>query len=120
MGVCCVYAAAGKMVRSQGRAGSLDEVLEAAKMLPVGPPGRTEIHRNSVLHDSVLFQYLIEDVERASPVNHEVFGNDFEPVYDRLSSQDVIVVRSAQTNPNPIIGEVVESICSHVTLPFAP
>src|ERR1700739_810825 len=84
--ISSVHAAPAEMVRQPGRAGALDEILEAAKMLPVGPAGRTEIHRNSVLHDFVLVQYLIEDVERAPPVNHEVFGNNFEPVYDRLSS----------------------------------
>jgi len=62
MGIPSIHAAPTKMVGQPGRAGSLDKILEAAKMFLVGPAGRTEIHRNSVLYDSVLFQYLIEDV----------------------------------------------------------
>src|SRR5260370_17274347 len=113
MGISSVDAAPGEMVSHPGRAGSLDEILEAAKMHPVRPAGRTEIHRNSVLHDSVLFQYLIEDVERAPPVNHEVLGNDFEPVHDRLSSEVVIVVPAAQPHAHPLIAPLIQSIFTH-------
>src|SRR5260370_8982773 len=104
------------MVRNPGRAGSFHEILEAAKMFPVGSAGGTEIHRNSVLHDSVLLQYLIEDVKRAPPVNHEVLGNDFKPAHDRLASQYVIVVGRPQPHSDPAVGEIVESICTPVSL----
>src|SRR5258708_19783837 len=78
MGISPVHAAPAEMIRHPRRAGSLDEVLEAAKMLPVGPAGRTEIHRNSMLHNSVLFQFLIGDVEPPPPATHQILGTDFD------------------------------------------
>src|ERR1700758_627695 len=120
MRIPSVHATPAEMIRYPRRARSLDEILEAAEMFPVGPAGRTEIHRNSVLYDSVLLQDSIKDVERAAPVNHEVLRNDFEPVDDRLARQDVIVMRRAQPDADAIVGEIVESICGHFVLNSLP
>jgi len=38
-----------------------------------------------MLHDFVLLENLIQDVQRPPAVNHEIFGDDFKPVDDRLA-----------------------------------
>src|SRR5579863_1078456 len=77
---------------------------------------RTEVHRNTVLDHFVLFENLIEDAQRASAVNHEVFGYDFEPVHDGLAREDMVIVRGAQTDPDSVIRVAVEAIGRHSPL----
>ncbi len=38
-----------------------------------------------MLDDFVLLENLVEDVQRAAAIDHEIFGDDFEPVDDRLA-----------------------------------
>jgi len=104
------------MVRHPRRPCTLDETFEAAQMLPVGPVCRPEVHRNSVLHHTILLQDLIKDAQRSAAANHEILGDNFEPVHDRLSRQDVVVVGGAKPNSYTVVGEVVESIRGHVRL----
>jgi hypothetical protein len=51
------------------------------------------------VHDLILTEYLIQNVQRPA-VNHEIFGDDFKPVDDRFTREDMLIVRSAQANPN--------------------
>ena len=51
-----------------------------------------------MLHDAVLLENLVEHVQRAAAIDHEVLGDDFEPVDDRLLFEDVLVVRDAQAD----------------------
>ena len=70
---------------------------------------RAEVHRDAMLHHFVLLQNLIQDAQRTPAINHEIFGDDFEPIHHGLAREDVVVVRSAQTDPNAVIREVVET-----------
>ena len=79
-------------------------------MFTVQRLNRSEIHRNAVLDHSILFQYLIEKMQRASALEHEIFGDDFEPVDDRFLFQNVLVVRDAQPDTYAVVGKPVESI----------
>jgi hypothetical protein len=44
--------------------------------------GSTEpkVHRHTVLHDAILVEDLVQHVQRTTAINHEVLGDDFEPV----------------------------------------
>ena len=74
---------------------------------------RTKIHRNAVLHDFVLIQDLIQDTQRSSAINHEVFGYYFEPIHDRFAREDMMIMRSAQSYTDPVIRLAVKSIGRH-------
>jgi len=116
MGIGSVHAAPAEMVGHPRRIGALNAILKPAKLLPVGPVRRPEIHRNAVLHDLILFQDLIEDVQRSRAADHKILRDNFEPVHDGLSSQNVIVVPGAQPESDALVSEVVESIRRHVEL----
>src|SRR5271155_3881225 len=85
-------------------------------MLAIGALGRAEVHRDAVLHDFILLQNLIEDAQRASAVNHEIFRYDFEPIHDGLARKNVMVMRRAQTDPNSVIRVAVKAIGRHIQL----
>ena len=91
--VAAVDAAPAKMVGEPGRLGALDQILQAAQVLAVGTFGGAKIHRDAVLDHAVLLENVIQDVQRAAAVDHEIFGNDFKPVHDRLASENVVVMR---------------------------
>ena len=62
-------------------------------MLAIGPGGVAKIHGDAVLDDSVLFEDLVEDMQRAAAIEHVVFRDDFEPIDERFLFEDVLVVR---------------------------
>ena len=66
-----------------------------------------------MLNNSILFEDAVENFERPSPVDHEVFGNDLEPVDDRLSFKNVPVMWNAQTDSDPIIRLTIERVSRH-------
>jgi hypothetical protein len=55
----------------------------------------------------------IEDAQRASAVNHEIFRYDLEPIHDGLARKNVVVVRRAQTDPDSVVCVAVEAIGRH-------
>src|SRR5882724_11299042 len=79
-------------------------------MFAVNPVRRTEVHGNAVLNDAVLIQDLIEDAQRTAAVDHEIFRNNLEPVDDRLTREDVIVVRRTQANANAVVRKSIKPI----------
>src|SRR5216683_1610036 len=87
-------------------------------MLAVRLLRRAEVHGHAVLHHFVLLQDLIEDVQRPPAIDHEILGNNLEPVAHRLARQNVVVMRRAQSNPNPILRKPIKSICRH--FPWTP
>src|SRR6185437_1664106 len=109
--------APAKMIGNPRCLGALDKFLEPPQMLAIRLFRRTEIHRHAVLHDFVLFQNLIEDLQRAPAIDHEIFRNDLEPIDHRFTAQDVIVVRRAQPNPDPILRKSIKPIRRHYRIP---
>src|SRR6202140_266819 len=101
------------MIGNPRRFRALDQFLQPPQMLAVGLLRRTEIHGHAVLHDLVLLQDLIQDAPRASAIDHEIFGNNLEPVAHRLARQDVVVVRGAQANADTVFGKSVKAIRRH-------
>src|ERR1700691_668097 len=85
-------------------------------MLAIGTFGRTEVHRDAVLHYFTLFQNLIQNAQRASAINHEILRYDFEPIHDGLARQNVMVVRRTQTDSDPVIRVSVKPIGRHSPL----
>jgi uncharacterized protein YbjT (DUF2867 family) len=71
-----------------------------------------------VLHYFVLFQNLIEDAQRASAVNHEIFRYDFEPIHDGLARQDVMVMGGTQADPDSVVRVAVKAIGRHFLTPL--
>ncbi len=66
-----------------------------------------------MLDDFVLLQNLIEDAQRAAAIDHEIFGDDFEPVDDGLAGENVLVVGNPEADANSVVGVSVEAICRH-------
>ena len=115
--VAAVDAAPAEMIGKPRRLGALHQRLQPPQMLAIELLGRAEIHRDAMLHDAVLLENLIEHLQRAPAVDHEIFGDDFEPVDDRLLRKDVVVVRNAQADADAVFGESVESIGGHSNSP---
>ena len=72
-----------------------------------------EVHRDAMLHDLILVEDLVEDLERVAAADHVVFGDDLKPVDDRLFARDVVVVRHAQADADTVFRKRVESVCWH-------
>src|SRR5258707_5676419 len=69
-----------------------------------------------MLHYFVLLEYLIQNMQRPSAVDHEIFGDDFKPVDNRLAGKDVIIVRRPQADPDSIIRKSIKAIFRHASL----
>ena len=82
-------------------------------MFAVNPVRGAEVHGNTVLNNAILIEDSIEDVQGPAAVDHEIFGNNFKPVDDRFTREDVVVVRGAQTNSDPVVRECIEAISGH-------
>src|SRR5712672_1758716 len=111
--ISTVHAAPTKMIRKPRRLRPLDQFLQSPQMFAVRFLRGAEVHRNAVLHHLVLLQYLVQNPQRPSAIDHEILGNNLEPVAHGLARQNMIVVRRAQSNPNPVLREPVKSICRH-------
>src|SRR6266568_4732523 len=79
-------------------------------MFAINPVRRTEVHGNTVLNDAILLQDLIEDAQRTAAVDHEIFRKNLEPVHDRFSREDMMVVRGTQANSNAVVRESIKAI----------
>ena len=93
--------------------------FQPLQVLAVQRLGGTEIHRNAVLHHPVPLENLVEDLQRAAAIHHEVFGDDLEPIDDRLLAEDVLVVGNAQADAYTIVRVSVETIRGHGGLPLS-
>src|SRR5271166_3844994 len=85
-------------------------------MLPIRAFRGAEVHRDAMLYNFVLFQNLIENAQRTSAINHEIFGYDFEPVHNRLARKNVVVMLRAQTDPDSVVRVAVKAIGRHLRL----
>ncbi len=114
VGVAAIHRAPAKMVAEPRSFGAARELLEPLQVLTAERIGRAEIHRHAVLHDFVLFENLVEHFERTAAIDHIVFRDDLEPVDDRVTAEDVLVVGNAQTDADAVIGKAVEAVCGHL------
>ncbi len=101
------------MVGEPRRFGAPHQRFQPLEVLAVERLNRAEVHGHAVLHDAVLLQNLVQYVQRAAAIDHEIFGDDFEPVDDRLLLQDVVVVRHPQPDPDAVLGETIEAVGWH-------
>ena len=113
MRVAAVDAAPAEVVGKPRSFGAAGEFFEALEVFGVERLRRAEVHGDAVLDDAVLLENLVEHFERTAAVDHVVFGDDFEPVDDRLLGEDVVVVRNAQADADTVIGKCVEAIGRH-------
>src|ERR1700756_4708979 len=47
-------------------------------------------------------------------VNHEILGDNFKPVDDGFTREDMLIVRSAQANSNPVICKPIKETFRHI------
>ena len=72
------------MIGQPRRFGSFDQALEFLEMFAVQRLRRAEISRDAVLNDAILLQDLIEHFQRTPAIDHEILGNNLEPIHRRL------------------------------------
>jgi len=113
VGVGAVDAAPAEVVAEPRGFGAADEGFEAAEMLGVGRCDGAEVHGDAMLDDAVLLEDSIERGEGAAGIDHEVFGDDLEPVHDRLAGEDVLVVRNPEADSDAVILIRIETIAGH-------
>src|ERR1700733_10533285 len=101
------------MVGEPGRLCSPSQRLQSPEMFAIQRLCRAEIHRNTVLDDSVPLENLVEHLQSATTIHHVVLGDDLKPIHDRLLRKDVIVVRNSQTDSYAIVTKSIEAIGCH-------
>lgn len=70
-----------------------------------------------MLDDPVLFEDGVEDFQRSSTIDKEIFGDDFEPIHHRLFLKDMPVVRDPEADSDSVVCPAVEGIGWHAELP---
>ena len=116
MSVTAIDATPTEMVGEPGSFGAFHQIFQPPQMFAIGLFRRAEVHRDAVLHHFVLIKNLIQDAQRSSAINHEIFGDDFKPIHHGLTGEDVMVMRGAQTNPNSVIRVAVKPVRWHCQL----
>ena len=109
-----IDASPAEMIGEERRIGALHEPFELLHVLAIEPTGRAEVHGYAVLDDFVLFADGVEHFERATAIDHVVFGDHLEPVDDGLFAQDMAIVLDAQADPDAHVTKAVEAIGWHV------
>jgi hypothetical protein len=66
-----------------------------------------------MLHNAILLENLVEHLQGAPAIHHEIFRDDFEPVYNRFFLEDMLVVRNAKANANAVVRLAVKSVRRH-------
>src|SRR6266404_6101946 len=107
--VTAVDASPAQVVGNPGSLGALDQLFQFFQVLAVDSVRRAEVHGDAVLHDAILIENLIENAQGPSAADHKILGNDFEPVHNRFAGQDMVVVRGAQTDPDAVVRESIET-----------
>ena len=101
------------MIGEPRRVGAFNQPLELLEMFCVKLVRRTKID-STVLDDPVLFQIESEDFEWTPAIDHEVFGDDFEPIHvDWFLLENMPIVRHAETNSDFVVRVAVEGVCRH-------
>ena len=80
MSVAAIHAAPAKMVGEPWSFGAAHEIFQAAEVFAIGFFSGAEVHGHAMLDDFIAFEDLVEDLKRTAAVDHEIFGNDFEPI----------------------------------------
>src|SRR5436305_559964 len=112
--VLAIFAVPGDVdLRDALRRNAIHVIPQPPQMLAIGLFRGPKIHGYAVLYDFVLLQDFVEDVQRTPAIDHEILGNNLEPIADRLARQNMVVVRRAQANPDSIFSESVKAICGH-------
>src|SRR4029077_8980613 len=112
--ITAIHAAPAQVISKPGSVGAADKFFQPGQMLTIERLSGAEIHGDSVLHYTIAFQNLVQDVERPAAINHEIFGNHFKPVNHRFLFENMIVMRDAQPNADTVIFVSVEAICGHI------
>ena len=113
MGVPAINTSPAQMIGQPRGIGPFHQALEFFQMLPIQRFGRTEIHGNTVLHDLVLLEDLIENMKRPPAIHHEILRDDLEPIHHGLPLEYVTVMRHPKSNANSVICKSVKLITGH-------
>jgi hypothetical protein len=101
------------MIGKPGGMGALDEIPEALEVLAVEPVRGAEVHGDAVLDDAVLLEDFVEDFEGTPGIDHEVLGDDLEPIDDGFLFEDMPVMRYAEADADAVVGLVIEGVGGH-------
>src|SRR5271157_4583350 len=85
------------MIGNPGRLVSIDELLKVVEIVGTQGIDAAKIHRNSVEHDRGDLAHTLENPQRTTSRNHEILGDDLEPVGARASIKDLAKMRCAKT-----------------------
>src|SRR6266446_2151257 len=113
VGVASVYAAPAEVVGEPRSIRTLHQLLQPPEVFAVGLLSRAEIHRDAVLHDFVLVEDPIQDVQRPPAIDHEILRDNLKPVDNGLARKNMVVVRSTQANPYSVICKPIKAISRH-------
>src|SRR6185437_13945565 len=92
VGIAAINAAPAEMVRQPRSFGPASQILQTPEMLAVQRLRGAEIHRDSMLNNAVTLQYFIEDLKGTASVHHVIFGDNLEPVDNRLLLENMAIV----------------------------
>src|SRR6188508_1648095 len=70
-----------------------------------------------MLDQPVLLHHLLQVKDGLAPLDHEVLADDLEEIHARALTQDVPVVRHAQTHADPEIRNAEPGLCHGSTIP---
>ena len=110
MRVGSIDASPAEVIAEPRRLRSAYQLLQSPQMLWIGRRHGAEVHRYTVLHHSVLVENLIEHVQGAAGIDHEIFGDDFEPVHYRFTRKDVPIMGNTQTNSYAMTAECIKAV----------
>src|SRR6266403_2047324 len=115
MRVSSIDAAPAEMVGEPRSLCALHQLLQPAEVFAVGLLCRSEIHRDSVLHDLVLIEYLIQNVQRPAAAH---FGSDTRSIQGRAARSLYVfrIGREAQPRTPPPVEAAGEAHKDSVAL----
>jgi hypothetical protein len=102
-----------KVIGQPRRLRARDQRLQLSQVIFVQRLGRAEIHGHAMLHHAIPFEDLIKHRERPPAIDHEILGDDLEPINHRLGFKDVLIVRDSEADPNPVISMGIEFVGRH-------
>src|SRR5262245_1141087 len=86
------------MVADPRRPDLAHELLEASEIGRVRRLRPTDAERYRMLDQRVVLQHALQVVKRLAAFDHEIFTDDFEEIDRRALTQDVPIVRHAQSH----------------------
>jgi hypothetical protein len=99
MGIVTTAAAPTQMIRYPGWLEAMDEKSQLVEIFFIQWIGRAQRTRHAMEHEGRYGSRLLQDCQRASATDHEIFRDRLEPIDPRRAFPDTRVVLRAQADP---------------------